>query len=83
MARSTYVYVLTWKDHVASAAPILTATVKREFLDGLAHAGSQIDDTDAWRMRDGELLERTHLGSGAEYLAKERPPVVVTGSDDA
>lgn len=71
MARSTYIYVLTWKDHVASAAPILTATVKREFLDALAGLHG-LDDTDAWRMGDGTPLDRTHLGDGLEFLARER-----------
>lgn len=77
MARSKYAYVLTWKDHVQSAAPLLIATVKYEFLDALAGLNaSSLDDTDAWRMLDGVPLGRDHLGSGAEMLARERPPVV-------
>lgn len=72
MARSKYAYVLTWKDRVQSAAPLLTATVKYEFLDALAGLNG-LEDTDAWRMLDGVPLSRDYLGSGAEYLARERP----------
>lgn len=72
MARSRYVYVLTWADRVESAAPLLTATVKYEFLDALAELNG-LNDTEAWRMGDGTPLDRTHLGAGAEFLAKERP----------
>jgi hypothetical protein len=72
MARSKYVYVLTWADRVESAAPLLTATVKYEFLDALAGLNG-LEDTDVWRMGDGVPLDRNHLGTGAEFLARERP----------
>lgn len=75
MARSTYIYVATWMDHVQSSAPLISATVKREFLDALAPLKG-LDDMDIWRMGDGAAIDRRHLGSGAEFLARERPPVV-------
>lgn len=73
MARSKYIYVATWQDHVGSAAPILTGTVKYEFTDALAKLCG-LDDMDIWRMGDGTALDRTHLGNGLEFLARERPP---------
>lgn len=77
MARSTYIYVATWGDHVGSSGPVAAATVKREFLDALGRVRS-LDDLEVWRVWDGAVFSdgesgRTFLGPAAAYLAKERP----------
>jgi hypothetical protein len=75
MARSTYIYVLSWADRVGSAAPLAARTVKHEmtmFLIGMP----TLDDMEVWRVKDGFTGDgpaRTYLGTAREFLAKERP----------
>ena len=85
MARSTYVYVVAWADRVGSAAPLNAATVKRELADWLTRMRDinprVLDDVEVWRLTDvgayfGGGIDgpnRTHLGTAAEFLDKERP----------
>lgn len=78
MARSTYIYVVSYQDHVGSAAPILARTVRYELVGAMSDfSADMLADVDVWRMHDGGLTyetgARTHLGTGAEFLAKERP----------
>lgn len=78
MARSKYIYIVSYRDHVGSAAPILARTVKYELVGAMSDfPANMLTDVEVWRLDDGGLTyetgARTHPGGGAEFLAKERP----------
>lgn len=78
MSRSKYIYVASYMDHVGSAAPILARTVKYELVGAMGDfSADMLADVDVWRLDDGGLTyeagARIHLGTGAEFLARERP----------
>lgn len=75
MARSTYIYLLAHCDAVGSGVPIAACTVKRELTDVMSRM-PDLSDTEVWRLEDGIPWVpggRAYLGTGAEFLAKERP----------
>lgn len=75
MARSKYIYLAVWAERVGDTQPVAARTVKRELVDFIAHLPmSAREDVNVWRVPDG--IEwgpngRIHLGTGAEFLAKE------------
>ncbi len=77
MARSTYIYVAVWAERVGVPMLVAARTVKRELVGCLAeYPAAALEDMDVWRMPDGDPRgpnDRIHLGTGAEFLAKERP----------
>jgi hypothetical protein len=77
MARSKYIYVAVWAERVGNSMPVAARTVKRELVDFIEHLSMDArGDIEVWRVPDG--IEwgpngRIHVGTGAEFLAKERP----------
>jgi hypothetical protein len=76
VSRSTYIYVVSYADRVGSAAPILARTVKYELVAAMADfPAAMLADVEVWRMVDGGAAyatgDRTYLGTGPEFLAKE------------
>jgi hypothetical protein len=76
MSRSTYIYVVSYAERVGVSAPILARTVKYELVAAMAHfPAAMLADVEVCRMVDGgaayNVGERTHLGTGAEFLARE------------
>lgn len=81
MSRSTYIYVVSYKNHVGEGAPLLARTVKYELVGALGHfPAALLDDVEVWRIVDSgqafNLSDRTRLGSGTEFLTREREAAV-------
>lgn len=77
MARSTYIYVVSYADRVGVSAPVLVRTVKYELVRAMRHfPAAMLADVEVWRYLDegaayGGPNSRTFLGTGPEFLTKE------------
>jgi hypothetical protein len=75
--RSSYNYVVTWRQPLNGAQPVMARTVKWELIAALGHfEPDALADLEVWRFADRgaafAATDRVHLGTAADFLTKER-----------